>query len=123
MTDKNYQVLDAEGKDVKTVKSLSIAKKLANAAGGSVVCDGECVFKAEVPTPEPEPQKPMSEKFRIKTLMNVRAEPSLNSRVLGLLNPGTDVDVVAVEDNWLHLVDGTFVFYDGGKYAERLCRD
>ncbi len=38
MTDKNYQVLDVNGNEIKVVKSLSIAKKLANAEGGSVVC-------------------------------------------------------------------------------------
>ena len=123
MTDKNYQVLDVNGNEIKVVKSLSIAKKLATAESGSVVCDGECVFKAKVqePTPEPEAQKP--ETYRIKMLMNVRAEPSLNGKVLDVVAPGTDVDVIAVEDDWLHLVNGAFILYGSGEYAERLCKD
>ncbi len=117
MTDKNYQVLDVNGNEIKVVKSLSIAKKLANAEGGSVVCDGECVFKAEV-KPEPTP-----EKYRIKVLMNIRAEPSLKSKQLGTVVPGTDVDVIALENDWLHLINDTFILYGSGEYAERLCRD
>lgn len=163
MTDKNYTVLDSNGKEIKTVKSLSIAKKMANSEKGSVLCDGECVYRsaepetAEKPTEnhvEPEksseesaeqekssekaPEKPKTpakpetpaekpaapkepETYRIKELMNVRSAPSLTASKLGTISPGTEVSVVAVENNWLHLVDGTFVLYDSGKYAERKC--
>ena len=96
MTDKNYTVLDSNGKEIKTVKSLSIAKKLANTEKGSVLCDGECVYQCQVePVSEPEttekptekPEKPtkqenpakpepkpiVHETYRIKELMNVRS--------------------------------------------------
>lgn len=132
MTDKNYTVLDSNGTEIKTVKSLSIAKKLANTEKGSVICDGECVYQcpAEVEKPTEKPtedekthelEKPAEpETYRIKELMNIRSAPSLTAQKLGTISPGTDVAVVAIEDNWLHLADGTFVLYDNGKYAERI---
>ncbi len=143
MTDKNYMVLDSNGNELKTVKSLSIAKKLANTEKGSVVCDGECVYQCragqavepetqekptepEKPTKQENPAKPepkpiVPETYRIKELMNVRAEPSLNAQKLGTISPGTEVTVIAVKDNWLHLTDGTYILFDSGKFAERLC--
>ena len=135
MTDKNYTILDSNGKEIKTVKSLSIAKKLANSEKGSVLCDGECVYQAQVePVSEPEttekpteqenPAEPIvPEIYRIKELMNIRSAPSLNAQKLGTVSPGTDVAVVAIENNWLHLADGTFVLYDNGKFAERICKE
>ena len=120
MTDKNYTVLDSNGKEIKTVKSLSIAKKMANSEKGSVVCDGECVYQVPVEQEKSETAKP--EIYRIKELMNVRSAPSLKAEKLGTVSPGTDVEVLALEDDWLHLVNGTFIFYDNGKYAERMCR-
>lgn len=145
MTDKNYMVLDSNGNELKTVKSLSIAKKLANTEKGSVVCDGECVYQCragqavepetqekptepEKPTKQENPAKPepkpiVPETYRIKELMNVRAEPSLNAQKLGTISPGTEVTVIAVKDNWLHLTDGTYILFDSGKFAERPCKE
>ena len=121
MTDKNYMVLDSNGKEIKTVKSLSIAKKMANSEKGSVVCDGECVYQVPVEQEKSETAKP--EIYRIKELMNVRAEPSLNAQKLGTISPGTEVTVIAVKDNWLHLTDGTYILFDSGKFAERPCKE
>jgi len=28
--------------------------------------------------------------------------------------------VTAIENDWMHLTDGTFILYDGGKFAERV---
>ena len=121
MTDKNYMVLDSNGKEIKTVKSLSIAKKMANSEKGSVVCDGECVYQVPLEPEKSETAKP--EIYRIKELMNVRSAPSLKAEKLGTISPGTDVVVLALEDDWLHLVNNTFILYDNGKYAERMCRE
>ena len=45
-TNKTYVVYGAEGQELKTLKSLAAAKKLADAEGGTVLSDGECVYKA-----------------------------------------------------------------------------
>ena len=60
------------------------------------------------------------ESYRLRTLMNVRRQPSLNAEKVGTLPEGTIVPVVAVENDWLHLADGTFILCNGGKFAERV---
>lgn len=60
------------------------------------------------------------ESYRLLTLMNVRRQPSLNAEKVGTLPEGTIVPVVAVENDWLHLADGTFILCNGGKFAERV---
>lgn len=52
-TNKNYLVIGGKGEELKTVKTLATAKKLADAEGGSVLVDGECVYRAAVETSIP----------------------------------------------------------------------
>ena len=59
-------------------------------------------------------------KYRLKALMNVRSSPSLSSRKIATLLPGTIVTVVNIKNDWLHLTNGTFIFYGNGKYAEKV---
>ena len=47
-TNKSYLVIGADGAELKTVKTLAAAKKLVDAEGGSVLVDGECVYRAAV---------------------------------------------------------------------------
>lgn len=51
-TNKNYLVIGGNGEELKTVKTLAAAKKLADAEGGSVLVDCECVYRAAVETVE-----------------------------------------------------------------------
>ena len=59
-------------------------------------------------------------KYRLKALMNVRVSPSLSSRKIATLLPGTIVTVAKISNDWLHLTNGTFIFYGNGKYAEKM---
>ena len=59
-------------------------------------------------------------KYRLKALMNVRVSPSLSSRKIATLLPGTIVTVARIENDWLHLSNGSFIFYGNGKYAEQV---
>ena len=59
-------------------------------------------------------------KYRLKALMNVRTSPSLSSRKIATLLPGTIVTVVNIKNDWLHLTNGSFIFYSNGKYAEKV---
>ena len=59
-------------------------------------------------------------KYRLKALMNVRVSPSLSSRKIATLLPGTIVSVTKISNDWLHLTNGTFIFYGNGKYAEKV---
>ena len=142
-TNKSYLVIGSDGTELKTVKTLAAAKKLADAEGGSVLVDGECVYRATVeatvnPTVEAgedkkavdekmadkekeaaiEPTKPAVEKYRIKTLMNIRKEPDLSGEKVGIAKQGSIVTVKEVKDDWLHLTDGTYILCGGGEFAE-----
>lgn len=41
-------------------------------------------------------------------LVNVRTEPSLNAPVVRVSDVGSEVEVDAIEDGWMRLVDGTY---------------
>ena len=130
-TNKNYLVIGGDGAELKTVKTLAAAKKLADAEGGSVLEDGKCIYTAEATAPaevgEPEKEKTekestdigAAEKYRIKTLMNIRREPGLTGEKLGIAKQGAVVSVKRVKDDWLHLTDGTFILFGGGEFAEK----
>lgn len=62
----------------------------------------------------------MPESYRLLSLMNVRTQPSLDAPKAGMLPEGTIVPVVGIEEDWLHLTDGNFIFYNGGKFAEKV---
>ena len=142
-TNKSYLVIGSDGAELKTVKTLAAAKKLADAEGGAVLVDGECVYRATVettvnPTVEAgedkkaadekmadkekeaaiEPAKPAVEKYRIKALMNIRKEPNLSGEKVGIAKQGLIVTVEEVKDDWLHLTDGTYILCGGGEFAE-----
>lgn len=134
-TNKNYLVIGGNGEELKTVKTLAAAKKLADAEGGSVLVDGECVYRAAVETveetveapvevEETQPEKPVDAdqpaKYRLKTLMNIRKEPSTSARKIGTAKQDTIVEVKEVKKDWLHLTDGTFILYGGGEFAEKI---
>ena len=59
-------------------------------------------------------------KYRLKALMNVRVSPSLSSRKIATLPPGMIVSVDKIKNDWLHLTNGSFIFYGNGKYAEKV---
>ena len=125
---KEYIVMK-DGAELKTYKSLPAAKALAEKEGAEVYADGECVYS---PTVEPavissdlstveetkEEQKE-PDKYVLLRKMNVRREPSLTAEKAGVLDKGTVVEVEKKVDDWLHLTDGTFIYYEGGKNARK----
>ena len=125
---KEYIVMK-DGTELKTYKSLPAAKALAEKEGAEVYADGECVYSATVdpvvpavtPTVEEktELQKITSDKYVLLRKMNVRKAPSLTAQKLDVLEKGTVIEVEKKVDDWLHLTDGTFIFYEGGKNARK----
>lgn len=127
---KTYAVVK-DGETLKELKTLAAAKKLADAEGAEVFCEGECVYQAAVepaadtlPAVETaeevvvaEEQKP--EIYTLLRKMNVRKEPSLTAAKVKVLNTGATVEVTAIVDDWLRLADGTFILYEGGKNARK----
>jgi hypothetical protein len=125
---KEYIVMK-DGTELKTYKSLPAAKALAEKEGAEVYADGECVYSAAVnpvvpavtPTVEEktELQKITSDKYVLLRKMNVRKAPSLTAQKLDVLEKGTVIEVEKKVDDWLHLTDGTFIYYEGGKNARK----
>ena len=120
---KEYIVMK-DGAELKTYKSLPAAKALAEKEGAEVYADGECVYSPTVEpavTPavegEAEVQKVSQDKYVLLRKMNVRKEPSLTAEKLAVLDKGAVVEVEKKVDDWLHLTDGTFIYYEGGKNA------
>lgn len=131
MATKIYTVMK-DGETLKELKSLTAAKKLADAESAEVLCDGECVYLGTVAAFEnavPElsdaaPEETVTEaakpeRYTLTAKMNIRRAPSLEAQKLGIAQPGTVVEVAAIENDWLRLTDGTFILYEGGRFARK----
>ena len=127
-TNKTYTVVK-NGEELKELKTLAAAKKLAEEQGGEVVCEGTVVYTAASPI-EPEPEEteevktPVkeTEKYTLLSKMNIRTAPSLEADKVGITEAGTVVEVLAIEDDWLRVRNGAgvvFILYGGGKYARK----
>ena len=129
---KIYTVVK-DGVELKELKTLAAAKKLADAEGAKVFCDGAVVYAPAVPVEteteetvvEVEPaaeevaEESKPESYVLTAKMNIRTAPSLDAPKLAVAQAGTVVEVAAVENDWLHLTDGTFILYAGGKFATK----
>lgn len=149
-TKKTYTVMK-DGKEIEQLKTLVAAKKLADAEGAEVFCDGVCIYqgavdeindardaKVEQDKPEketmivhadpivaetpkqPEMAEPVTEQYRLKSLMNVRKKPSMDADILSTKPEGTVVRVLSVENAWLHLTGGSFILFEDGRFAEKI---
>ena len=123
---KSYVVMK-ENEQIASYKRLDAAKKLAEAEGGEVFCDGESVYKtatSAVDTTSPAVDETQGADedtppalYQLTSLMNVRAAPSMDSRILETRAAGALVVVSKIKDDWMHLEDGAFILYGSGQYA------
>ncbi len=142
---KIYTVVK-DGEELEKLKTLTAAKKLADAEGAEVYSDEECVYQGAVSPVEekveeqmqeqveepvkdiitaapvisekpkqPEVTEPVTEKYRLKSLMNVRKKPSMDSTIIATRPEGTVVQVLALEGDWLHLASDGYILYGQGK--------
>lgn len=126
MANKTYTVVK-DGETLKELKTLAAAKKLADAEGAEVFCEGAVVYTAttnsevevEAVAEEGLTLDEKSERYVLTAKMNVRMAPSLDAPKLAVAQAGTVVEVSDVKDDWLHLTDGTFILYAGGKFATK----
>ena len=124
---KTYTVVK-DGTELKELKTLAAAKKVADAEGAEVYCEGECVYPETVAAPAAEPvasEKPSQPdkeetKYRLTALMNVRNKPSMDAQILYTRAAGTEVRVLGIVNDWLHLTNDTYIFYEGGKWAVKI---
>ena len=128
MAGKKTYVVVKNGVEIQRLNTLIAARKLADEEGAEVFCDGLSIYKAveEIVHVEPivaeepkqiEVEEPKTEKYRLKALMNIRKRPSLDSDILGTKPADTVVRVLEVEEGWLHLIDGSYILFEEGKYA------
>ena len=124
-SNKTYTVVK-DGETLKELKTLAAAKKLADAEGAEVLCDGKCVYLGDVSgaedtvsdtVEETVTEVPAPEHYTLTVRMNIRKAPSLNAEKAGIAQKGTVVEVAAIEGDWMRLTDGTFILYAAGKYA------
>ena len=124
---KTYTVVK-DGTELKELKALAAAKKVADAEAAEVYCEGECVYPETVaasaaePVTSEKPSQPDKEetKYRLTALMNVRKKPSLDAPILYTRAAGTEVRVLGIVNDWLHLTNDTYIFYEGGKWAVKI---
>ena len=125
---KTYTVVK-DGTELKELKTLAAAKKVADAEAAEVYCEGECVYPEAVVAPVEEShivvEKPSQPdegetKYRLTALMNVRKKPSMDAQILYTRAAGTEVRVLGIVNDWLHLTDDTYILYEGGKRAVKI---
>ena len=125
---KTYTVVK-DGTELKELKTLAAAKKVADAEAAEVYCEGECVYPEAIAAPVAEgpivPEKPSQPdegetKYRLTALMNVRKKPSMDAPILYTRAAGTEVRVLGIVNDWLHLSNDTYIFYEGGKWAVKI---
>ena len=125
---KTYTVVK-DGTELKELKTLAAAKKVADAEAAEVYCEGECVYPEAIAAPVAEgpivPEKPSQPdegetKYRLTALMNVRKKPSMDAQILYTRAAGTEVRVLGIVNDWLHLTNDTYILYEGGKWAVKI---
>ena len=130
MASKKTYIVMKNGEEIEKLNTLTAAKKLADTEGDEVFCDGVSVYKGvevlvnaepvvAAELKQPEVEEPKTEQYRLKTLMNVRKKPSMDADIVTTKPAGTLVRVLKVKDDWLHLIDGNYILFEEGKYAEK----
>ena len=130
MASKKTYIVMKNGEEIEKLNTLTAAKKLADTEGGEVFCDGVSVYKGvevlvnaepvvAAELKQPEVEEPKTEQYRLKTLMNVRKKPSMDADIVTTKPAGTLVRVLKVKDSWLHLIDGNYILFEEGRYAEK----
>lgn len=130
MGSKKTYIVMKNGEEIEKLNTLTAAKKLADTEGGEVFCDGVSVYKGvevlvnaepvvAAELKQPEVEEPKTEQYRLKTLMNVRKKPSMDADIVTTKPAGTLVRVLKVKDSWLHLIDGNYILFEEGRYAEK----
>ena len=94
--------------------------------GSAEEATDEVIPSVDLTAPDPtlktqeKPYEPETTRYRLKGLMNVRKKPSLKAQIVDTRPEGSVVRVLAIEGDWMHLANDTYILYEGGKWAEKL---
>ena len=149
MASKKTYIVKKDDEIIEELKTLTAAKRLADAEGAEVFCDNQCVYAgvkveedesvtfeedskddeiiivhaepivAETPK-QPQVEEKELDRYRLLSFMNVRNAPSLDAPKVSTKPEGTVVRVLGIENDWLHLPDDTYILFDGGRFAEKM---
>ena len=149
MASKKTYIVKKDDEIIEELKTLTAAKRLADAEGAEVFCDDQCVYTgvkveedetvtfeedskddeiiivhaepivAETPK-QPKVEQQVLDSYRLLSFMNVRSAPSLDAPKVSTKPEGTVVRVLGIENDWLHLPDDTYILFDGGRFAEKM---
>lgn len=122
-TKKTYSIVK-EGTELKELRSLASAKRLADAEGAEVFCEGTLVYKPAPIENESEQSATVEtgkepDRYRLTARMNVRKGPGKEYEKIEVVERGTIVEVIGIENDWLHLTNDTYILYEGGRFAIR----
>ena len=112
---KTYTVMK-DGEELKELKNLAAAKKLADTEDAEVFCEGVCVY---APDPPVSGGATAPQKYTLTAKMNIRKAPGKDAEKIGIAQKGTVVEVAGITNDWLRLTDGTFILYEGGRFAQK----
>ena len=116
-TDEHYKAsVDEHGSSA--VDDQTATKDAEATAEVTPIITADPVISRKPTQPDTEPVE--TTRYRLKSLMNVRKRPSLESTVVGTKPEGTAVRVLKIENDWMHLAEGTFILYGEGEYAEKM---
>ena len=108
---KTYSVVKNDTVIKDEIKNLVSAKELAKKENAEVFCNGKFLWK-----PEACPIK----KYTIKTLLNIRKEPSLEAENTGILKVNSVVEASEFNKDWLKISDESYIYRNGGIFAEEI---
>lgn len=116
MTEKSKNAVVKDGAELGVYKSLSSAKKKADEKKAEVISeDGSVYAGAKAAGKEP----PLF-LYRLLATMHVRKAPSLEAEKAGIARCGAIIKVRKIENDWMHLANGTFILFGEGTFAERV---
>ena len=65
-------------------------------------------------------KEPHCDSYVLTSLMNVRKTPSFDAEVIRKAPKGSLVQVLRLENDWLCIKNGGFIYYKGGEYAKKI---
>ena len=97
--------------DTEKEASVSVEKEVNNDTDNASLHDTEKEINNSAEKESDHSADPVS---------SARTSPSLSSRKIATLLPGTIVTVANIKNDWLHLTNGSCILYANGKYAEKI---
>ena len=94
-----YTVIGVDGERLKSCKSLSAAKNLADKECGIVLENGEQIYPVE----NVHYENDSTSHYEVMVHINIRNEPSLKAQKVGVADAGTVLEAFEDLGDWLRI--------------------